>query len=237
MSCSTTLTWKELIPILSFAIQRGSCKKCKTKISWQYPIVEFIAGIIFAALFVAFPPIEPLMAVTTLFYIVITCLYVVIAVYDAKHKIIPDSLSYTVAGVAFVSLWIGGSSWFHIPSVYALIAGPVLALPFALLWLVSRNTKKGEWIGLGDAKLTLSIGWLLGISKGINALVLAFWIAAPVAIVWLYFVQKRLKSRTEVPFGPYLLIGTYLVLIFGIQVIDVHMLVDILKSLIFGFGV
>jgi prepilin signal peptidase PulO-like enzyme (type II secretory pathway) len=92
-------------------------------------------------------------------------------------------------------------------------------------------------MGLGDAKLTLSIGWLLGVSQGINALVLAFWIAAPIAVIWLYFIQKRLKSRAEIPFGPYLLIGTYLVLIFGIQVIDVHMLVDILTSLVRGFGV
>ena len=233
MSCGTTLTWKELVPLFSFAMQKGSCRKCKSKISWQYPLVEFIAGALFVLIFFAFPPITPMTAIVTLFQVVMACLLVVISVYDIKHKIIPDSFVYTFALLALASLFIGGLSWWHIPTYQALIAGPLLAVPFAFLWLIS----KGTWMGLGDAKLTLGIGWLLGVSLGVNALVLAFWIAAAVSIIWILATHKKFKPKIEIPFGPYLIIGMYLVLIFRIQVIDIHLLKDIVMLYLTGFAV
>ena len=226
MSCGETLTWKELVPIFSFVAQKGSCRKCKSKISWQYPLVEFIAGAIFVLIFLTFPPVSALAGLTTLIQIVAACLLLVISIYDIKHKIIPDILVYTFDGLAFISIFIGGSSWWHVPSISMLISGPILALPFALLWVVS----KGKWMGLGDAKLVLGLGWLLGISAGINALILAFWIAAVVSVIWLYAVYGKFKHKTEIPFGPYLIIGFYLVLLFGIQVLDVHLLKDVILS-------
>src|SRR6185369_2783346 len=57
MSCSKTLTWVELIPIVSFALQRGACRSCRTKISWQYPLVEFLAGALFVLIFLLYPPV------------------------------------------------------------------------------------------------------------------------------------------------------------------------------------
>jgi len=233
MSCGTSLTWKELVPLFSFAVQKGACKKCKSKISWQYPLVEFIAGAIFVLIFFAFPPIDTLTAVVTLFQVVIACLLVVISVYDIKHKIIPNGFVYSFAGLSLISLFFGGSSWWHMPTIEMLIAGPVIALPFALLWLVS----KGSWMGLGDAKLALGIGWLLGVSAGINALVLAFWIAAAFSVVWLLATHKKIKPKVEIPFGPYLIIGLYLVLIFHVQVIDIHLLKGIILSYLPNLGV
>ena len=217
MSCGKKLTWIELVPLFSFLAQRGVCRKCKSKISWQYPLVEFIAGVLFVLLFLTFPPLSNPQAVTTGIHIIIGCLLLVITVYDIKHKIIPDSLSYTFSGLALLSLFVGGSSWWHIPNIEALIAGPILALPFASLWLVS----KGRWMGLGDAKLILGIGWLLGINAGINALVLAFWIGAVVSVIWLYATYRSFKPKKEIPFGPYLILGMYLVLLFKITVIDI----------------
>ncbi len=233
MSCGTSLTWRELIPLFSFAMQKGACKKCKSKISWQYPLVEFIAGAIFVLIFFVFPPVDFVTAIVTLIQVVIVCLMIVISIYDIKHKIIPDGFVYSFDALALISLFIGGSSWWHIPNFEMLIAGPVLAIPFALLWLVSG----GKWMGFGDIKLTLGIGWLLGVSAGINALVLAFWIAAGISVVWLLSTQKKFKPKTEIPFGPYLILGMYLVLLFHIQVIDVHLLRDIIMSYFPYFGV
>lgn len=227
MSCSNTLTWRELIPIFSFAVQKGSCKKCKTKISWQYPLVEFIAGAIFVLIFFIYPPVSYEASVHTLLYLVVTCLLLVITVYDIKHKIIPDEFSYTFSAIALLGLFIGGSTYFHIPSMWSLLAGPILAAPFALIWLVS----KGKWMGLGDGKLMLGIGWILGIGAGINAVILAFWIASVVSVAWLLIVYKKFKPRTEIPFGPYLILGMYLVLLFKIQVLDVGLLKEIIWSL------
>src|ERR1035437_11136792 len=57
-TCGKTLTWKELIALFSFAVQKGACKKCKSKISWQYPLVEFLAGVFFVLIFLKFPPVD-----------------------------------------------------------------------------------------------------------------------------------------------------------------------------------
>lgn len=236
MSCGTQLTWKELLPIVSFAAQKGSCKKCKSKISWQYPLIEAAAGAVFVLILYFFPPVSMLAAIHTAVYLVTACLLLVITVYDVRHKIIPDQFVYVFALLALANLFISssdasvtsaaaGALW-QMPSYFALLAGPLIALPFAFLWLVSR----GRWMGLGDAKLALGIGWLLGISGGVNAVILAFWIAAAVSVIWLFATYRRFKPRTEVPFGPYLILGMYLVLFFRIQVLDVHLLADIIRS-------
>ena len=224
MSCGTTLTWKELVPLFSYTLQLGKCKKCKSKISWQYPLVEFIGGILFVLIFISFPPVDLLTGITTFIYIVASCLLLVVSAYDIKHKIIPDQFVYSFVLLSLINLCIGGSSYLHVPSISAFIAGPLLALPFALLWLISRGT----WMGLGDAKLVLGIGWFTGIGMGINAVILSFWIAAFVSIIWLFVTYGRFKAKTEIPFGPYLILGMYLVLIFKIQIIDIHLVKDIL---------
>ncbi len=216
MSCGKELIWLELIPLLSFFIQKGKCRKCKAKISWQYPLVEFMAGAVFVLIFLRFTPISYPTALGTVIQMIIACLLFVIVIYDIKHKIIPDQFVYSFDILAFAGLFVGGSSWWHVPNYESLIAGPLLAAPFAFIWVVS----KGKWMGLGDSKLILGIGWMLGINSGINALVLAFWIGAAASIVWLLIAYREIRPRTEIPFGPYLIMGMYLVLLFGVQVIS-----------------
>ena len=215
-SCGKNLTWHELVPIISFFYQKGECKKCKSKISWQYPIIEVVAGILFIMIFYFFPPVSIKASFDTLFYVFITCLLLVITIYDIKHKIIPDSIVYLFSFVAFLKLFISYDFSFVFPPMTALFAGPILALPFFLIWLIS----KGKWMGLGDAKLVLGIGWVLGLIPGISAVILAFWIGAIVGVISMYIVFRKFKAKYEIPFGPYLIIGMYLVLFFGISVIE-----------------
>jgi len=216
-SCGKNLEWHELIPIFSFFIQKGKCKTCKSAISWQYPIIEIIAGVLFISIFIFFPPISLESGFFTVFYLFITCLLLIITIYDIKHKVIPNALVYTFATIALVSLFISPELDFIIPDFWQIMAGPILALPFALMWLLS----KGTWMGLGDAKLVLGIGWVLGFSAGVSAIILAFWIGAIVSVVWMYIVFRKVKARYEIPFGPYLILGMYLVLLFGIRVIEI----------------
>jgi prepilin signal peptidase PulO-like enzyme (type II secretory pathway) len=68
----------------------------------------------------------------------------------------------------------------------------------------------------------LGIGWMLGITAGISAIILAFWIGAAVSVIWMFIVLKKFKAKLEIPFGPYLILGMYLVLLFGIRVIDLR---------------
>ncbi len=219
-SCGKNLAWHELVPVLSFLIQGGECKKCKSKISWQYPVIETLAGILFVMILYFFPPTDFISSLNTLFYVLITCILLVITIYDVKHKIIPDSLVYSFDALAFAKLFIvldsvAGIS-FTTPTAAHLIAGPILALPFLLMWLVS----KGTWMGLGDAKLVLGIGWILGITLGTSAIILAFWIGAVLGLIWMFIMFRRFKKRYEIPFGPYLILGMYIVLFFGVKVID-----------------
>ncbi len=215
-SCGKNLNWYELVPVFSFLFQKGQCRNCKSKISWQYPTIEILGGFLFVLIFYYFPPITIEAAVTTLFYLFITSLLLIITIYDIKHKIIPDSLVYTFAAIAFIKLFFSADLSFVIPPASDLLAGPVLALPFFLMWFFS----KGTWMGLGDSKLVLGIGWTLGLMSGLSAIVLAFWIGAVVSVVWMYIVFRKVKARYEIPFGPYLIFGMYIVLFFGIRVIE-----------------
>lgn len=212
-TCNKTLRWFELVPIFSFLVQGAACRRCKSKISWQYPIIEAGTGVLFALIVWTFG-----LSLDALFYVVITSLLVVITVYDAKHKIIPDSFVYTFSALAFIHLFIGAT-----PTLWQILAGPLLALPFFCLWLFS----KGRWMGLGDSKLTLGIGWVLGLGAGISALVLAFWIGAIISVFWMMVVFKKFKTRYEIPFGPYLILGMYLVLFFKIQIFDVQAFLEL----------
>jgi len=238
MICGKKLVWYELFPVLSYLLLRGECSRCKTKISWQYPLVETMTGLLFVLIFIKVIPnfftafdliiISSIQFLWIVLYIITTCILIVISVYDVKHKIIPDPFVYAFIIISFISIFIGQQTWFVVPSLSSLLAGPLLALPFALVWLLS----KGNWMGFGDAKLVLGIGWVLDLGAGGNAIILAFWIAAVFSILWLLITRRGVKSKTEIPFGPYLIIGMYIVLFFNVQVIDFSLALDLLKGLI-----
>jgi leader peptidase (prepilin peptidase)/N-methyltransferase len=221
MTCNRSLRWYELIPILSFVIQSGKCRRCNEIISYQYPIVEFITGLIFALIAFHFLPallFSPFSyAFLVSFFVLIFSLLIVISVYDMRHKVIPDKLVYAYIFVSFLSIFINHSSigtLFIVPSISYIIAGPLLAIPFALLWLVS----KGKWMGLGDAKLMLGIGWMLGLSLGGASIVLAFWIGSIVSLLIMLFSHSKVNMKTEIPFAQFLIISTLIVFLFSIDI-------------------
>lgn len=209
--CGKTLTWRELIPLVSFAVQGGRCVGCNSKISWQYPLVELTTGFILPVIFAKDPRFFLPIAV-------IMCLYVVIFVYDLRHKIIPDLFSYSAALIALIVMVF---AWFSEGTVdpYRTIAGPALFLFFYFFWTVSH----GRWMGLGDAKLALSIGWLLGLWQGIAVILLSFWTGALYFLVFMFWERFFLKKKTvglksQIPFGPFIIIGFLLSYIFDIDI-------------------
>ena len=221
-SCGKTLSWFELIPIGSFLTQRGKCEGCETKISWQYPLVEAFTGTVFMFLYFHFQSIllgTPLLfGILFAYYAVVFSVLIVLSVYDIKHKILPDGLVALFAGLAFVGLFFieGTTLAVHIPTLSPLLAGILLPAPFALIWLVSR----GKWMGLGDAKLMVGIGFLLGMSSGIVALLFSFWIGAIVSIGLLGYAQlshHKMSLKTEIPFGPFLVLSTIIVVLGSIN--------------------
>ena len=211
-SCGRTLTWSQLVPIFSFLYSRGRCAECGVRLSWQYPIVETLSGLIFVAVFLLQKtPIE------SLYLLVVFSTLLVIAVYDMRHQIIPDGLAIFFALLSlFWFIWTTPASFerlLHFPYNWGLIAGPMLFFPFWALWFVS----KGRWLGLGDGKLALGIGWFLGATLGGSAVMLAFWIGAAYALA-IMAIQKALKNtkeklsmQSEIPFGPFLILSTFIV--------------------------
>ena len=143
----------------------------------------------------------------------------VIVVYDLKHKIIPDRLSLIFGIMSFVGLFVFNSQgvYLHIPSLLEFSSGILIALPFFLLWLFSG----GAWMGLGDAKLAIGLGWFIGIAYALSALALSFWIGTLVGIYLMLF-KKGYGMRSEIPFAPYLVLGTYLAFIFELNIFSIY---------------
>lgn len=228
-SCAKNLSWYEMFPILSWVALQGKCGNCKSKISWQYPLVEFFTGILFLAVYLKLsqlgssaPKLSFLM--THLYYFVVFSILIVITVYDLRHKIIPDLLSFSFAFISLIWLitalptsHVGKANW----DLWDLFAGPILALPFFLMWLLSG----GRWMGLGDAKLALGIGWFLGLVSGVSAVILGFWIGAIISVSLLLLqrlnlIGKNLTIKSEIPFAPFLILGLLIVFFFGFDVMS-----------------
>lgn len=225
MSCQNTLSWYELIPLFSFLGLRGRCLNCKTKISIQYPLVEFTTGLIFSLLFLKLQDIffisTFVFSITYAYYATMFSLLVIIAGYDLRHKIIPDMLVIFLGVLTFAGLFFFDDSVFlgfsvHVPNLLQFIAGPLVALPFALIWLLS----KGTWMGLGDAKLALGLGWLLGLSRALSAMVLSFWSGAFIGLFLIIFSKKH-GMKTEIPFAPFLVLGTLLAFLFELHIFPI----------------
>ena len=113
MSCKNQLRFYELVPVFSFLGLRGRCRNCKTKISIQYPLVELITGIIFATFFLKFQDIfffnAPVFVITYAYYVMMFSLLLVIAVYDLRHKIIPDILALVLGVLGFIAKFVSQS--------------------------------------------------------------------------------------------------------------------------------
>ena len=206
-SCGKRLNWYELIPIVSFVVQKGRCRNCKNKISIQYPLVELLTGFLFLAVFLKLG-----YSLITGYWLLITSLLIIIAVYDLKHQVIPDKFVYLFNFFAFLNLFRISNFEFRI---YDFITGLIFFGFFALIWLVSR----GNWMGLGDAKLSLGIGWLLGLFKGILALLFSFWTGALAGIFLLFFFKREYNLKSRIPFGPFLILGIIIAFFFGDAII------------------
>ncbi|MBL7045635.1 MAG: prepilin peptidase [Parcubacteria group bacterium] len=222
-SCNKTLTYKELIPILSFLSLRGHCGSCGSKVSYQYPLVEILSGLLFV-----FVASLALSIFSTIVLITIFWLLLFISVYDFHHTIVPNEAASLTAILSLIfSVGLMGNPFFS-----QILYGLFLALPFYVLWRVSD----GRWMGLGDAKITLSIGFLLGLSGGLSAVILSFWIGAVFSLLLLFINWQRkfrlmrnsklklsLRVRTmgvEVPFVPFMAFSTFIVFFFKVDVFN-----------------
>lgn len=214
--CKRTLAWFELFPVLSYVLLRGKCRTCAASISPQYPLVELLV-----ALAVILVGVAPITFGEKFIGIPVVLLMIAIAVYDLRTTYIPDQWSYGLALLAF-TYGVFSLDAVTVPSVTLfLAAGPLVALPLFILWLVSR----GRWMGFGDVKLVLSFGWLLGIMQGYLALGIAFVLGAVIGLILIGITRFAsthggFTMKSEVPFGPFLVFALCLVWFSGLHGYD-----------------
>lgn len=212
--CKHKLSWQDLLPIFSFLLLRGECRYCKKTISWQYPIVELTTGLIFVLVFATLS--WNFFNLVFLFYI--SAVLIVLFVYDLKHYIIPDKILLPAIFIALgFDLIFNFSLFFNF-----LLAVAVASGFFLVIFLVS----KGKWMGFGDVKLAVLMGLLLGFSNVLAALFLAFFFGAIIGIILMVFPfgsaqgKQRKSLKSEIPFGPFLIIGTFLAMFWGQAIIQ-----------------
>ena len=208
-SCGKTLRWYELVPVFSFLIQRGKCRKCKTKISWQYILVEMTTGLLFLLIFNF-----QFSIFNTVYLWILASLLIIISVYDLRHFIIPDLFVWVFNFFAFFNVF----GILNLEFVWKLeivnwkliglniLGGLIFFSFFASLWYVS----KGKWMGFGDAKLALGLGWFLGFFNMIWGFAFSFWIGTVFSIFLLTLRGGKVTLKSKIPFAPFLVAGSLL---------------------------
>jgi len=238
-SCAKKLSWYELIPIFSYLVQQGRCRTCSSHIPAETLFAELIVAVTFGLIAVRGLLVGQEALVWTLPYLIGTFfLFVVFSVlsviffYDMRHKIIPDTLSFVfaliaVAGSFFFSFDSGVFIYtgFTLPSIIHVLSGVLVPLPFILIWIFS----KGTLMGLGDPKLMVGIGLLLGLSQGFTAVFVSFWVGTLFVISVLltekvlskklFTAGKKSIMKQEIPFGPFLILGMLVSIVFNINVL------------------
>ncbi len=245
-TCGLQLRWYDLFPIASYIFLRGRCRSCKSSISRQYVIVEILTGLLFLGTYLKIGPSYGNGAISIpeaiarfpwgilALYWAIWSLFVVIAIYDLRHKIIPDFfLSILIALALFrivAAILIENVSF--VETIKALSVGPLLALPLLIIWYFSS----GRAMGFGDVKLAFAMGLFLSVKQAIAVFVLSFWIGGAISIILLVATRiarlclrknvlnlrcARVTMKSEIPFAPFLVAGIAVVFFFSIDIFSV----------------
>lgn len=223
--CKTSLKWYDLIPVISFLILKGKCRYCKKPISLQYPLVELSTASLFT--FIVFQNIDLLLYgfsfsvfLKICFLFLVSCFLIIIFAYDLKHYIIPDKVIFPavlVVGIWYLVSWLFFDSYTEYKMLNTIYSTIGVSLFFLLIVLISQ----GKWMGMGDVKLSFFMGLFLGFPKILIALFLAFFIGAIIGIILIILGKKTFKS--EIPFGPFLVMATFLALFFEHEIINFYL--------------
>jgi len=213
--CQHELAAKDLVPVFSWLYLRGKCRYCHKPISWLYPLVELLTAVLFAVSYIWWPTSLTLVYQQVLFglWMVLVTGFMALSVYDVRWYILPNRLLYPLYLPA--GLWAG----IILAHVDKRLSSGLLELAGALLiggglFYAIYQLSQGKWIGGGDVRL----GWLLGLIVLTPARALLFIFGASLLGCFVaipLMVKKGLKANSVVPFGPFLMAGAFLTVLFG----------------------
>lgn len=212
--CKKKLRWYDLIPVISFFLLGGRCRYCHKKLSFQYPLIEMLTGLAFIIIWTfSFSPIILSTAVGKIIILGIVSCLIVIFFSDLKYHLISDYLLLALFVFSLI---------YHLSSItstssfpHFLISSLAVAFPIWLIYFLSKERA----MGLGDVYLALNIGFLLGWQSGFLALYIAFVTGAIFGLFLILLKRKKIKSK--ISFGPFLVIGTVVMLFWGKEILEI----------------
>lgn len=208
-NCHSAIRFYDNIPLFSYLLLGGKCRRCKTPISLRYPLIELITGAVSLGLY-----LKSGLSIETSVYFIFICVLIVIAFIDVDHRIIPDRI--TLPGI-FVFF----SAAFAIPSISWMdsllgvaIGGGSLFLVAVVYHLLTRK----EGMGGGDIKLLAMIGTLVGWKGVFFTIFVSSAVGTLAGLIIMAATRQNLKLA--VPFGPFLSIGAVTYIFYGPQLIS-----------------
>ena len=199
--CKKQIEWYDNIPVVSYLILKGKCRKCNSPISARYLLIEVSTALGFFALYKN-ANYDPL---SLLFLLVIYCLLTLIFTIDFEHQIIPDKLVYFGIVITIIKMLVVDNRMIY----EGLLSGFVAAV----FLLVIHILTKGKGMGLGDVKFAILGGLLMGPKMTIVWLFLAFLTGAITGIILI--LGKFAKLKDKIAFGPFLVISLAATYIWG----------------------
>ena len=201
--CKKKIVWYDNIPIISFFLLGGKCRKCKKSISIQYVIVEAINIVSFITIYYFFG-----ISIITVLLMMLSLSFLIIFFIDLEHFIIPNVLTFPMMIVGFLKSFDPNLPFLFPNYINSLIGG---LFGYGVIWSIIyfyKQIRKKEGMGLGDAKLLAVVGFWFG------------WISIPfvlflssvLALLWVApdLIKKSKKLTSQIPFGPYIILASIL---------------------------
>ena len=206
-SCKKPIRWYDNIPIFSYVLLKAKCRDCSVKINIKYLLVELICALSFVWFFYLFG-----LSLTTLLFFILSIFFVIIFFIDLKHFIIPNELTFPLMAIGLFKSFDPNLNQYLFPNFLNSLVGGVAG--YLIIWMIIfiyKRLRNKEGMGLGDAKLLSAIGFWFGWMSIPFILFFSSFIALVLAIPSLINKSKNLSS--QIPFGPYLILGCVLYLL------------------------
>jgi len=207
--CGSLIKPVDNIPLVSYILLKGRCRNCKSKIPIQYPVVEFLTAVMYLIVYFIYG-----LSIQTLIYIILSSALIIIAFIDLNQQIIPDVISLPGIVIGFMlSFFVPYISFVN--SFLGVVVGGGIIL---IIGLAGSLIFKKEAMGGGDVKLAAMIGAFLGWRYILLSLLLGFFLGALTGIILM--ITKIKKREDTVPFGPFIILGSFITLLWGGQIIS-----------------
>lgn len=228
--CGAKIRPYDNIPVVSYLLLGGKCRKCKTKISPMYPIVELLTGILFLGCYLAFG-----VTAEAAKWGAFSALMIVLVFTDFRERVLPDVVNFTGFGIGLgisfftqptdgTALWLSNHIFAFPPPAPALSFVDALigaAVGSGLLWLVSEayfRLRGREGMGFGDVKMMLMAGAFLGAKRTLLTILAGSLLGSVLGLA--FILARRKESDYELPFGSFLGMAALLVVFFGTPVVN-----------------